>query len=219
MLPSILSILSVLAAASAPLPHAGSVPADNVPANNQAQNKPAVEISQQLAQSNTALLKQGQDCRAMANGKQRLACFDSIFDVAPNKAKKQAMSLEKTAPKSEVLAAKSTVPSSQHKQKETEGGGSARSQREDSFGSLHLQNQDTSEDELDRVTFVLEKVVKTARKRQMFYFTNGQVWENKTSQELRISTGDSVSIRDGALSAFYLSKLDGRRSVRVKRVR
>ena len=122
MLTSILSILSVLAAASTPLPHAGNVPAGNVSANNQAQNKPALEISQQLAQSQAALLKQGKDCRAMANDKQRLACFDSVFDVTPKKAKKakkRSRPLEQTSPTSESLSAKSTFPSSQAKLKET----------------------------------------------------------------------------------------------------
>ena len=57
------------------------------------------------------------------------------------------------------------------------------------------------------------------RKQQRFFFTNGQIWENKTSKELRVDKGDQVLVKDGALSAFYLSKVDGTRSVRVKRVK
>jgi len=56
-------------------------------------------------------------------------------------------------------------------------------------------------------------------KQQRFFFTNGQIWENKTSKESRVDKGDQALVRDGALSAFYLSKVDGTRGVRVKRVK
>mgnify|MGYP003653764479 CR=1 FL=1 len=56
-------------------------------------------------------------------------------------------------------------------------------------------------------------------KQQRLFFTNGQIWENKNSKELRVDRGDQVHVKDGALSAFYLSKVDGTRSVRVKRVK
>jgi hypothetical protein len=72
---------------------------------------------------------------------------------------------------------------------------------------------------LEVVTFTVDKVELTIRKQQRFFFTNGQIWENKTSKELRVDKGDQVLVKDGALSAFYLSKVDGTRSVRVKRVK
>ena len=150
----------------------------------------------------------------MANDKQRLDCFDGVFTTNLRLSQEQAKPAEEKAmvpmvkpllPPTQAIAPKSAVE-----------------QRQDAvekFGAEHLDIAKEKAPKLEVVTFTIDKVELTIRKQQRFFFTNGQIWENKTSKELRVAAGDQVVVKDGALSAFYLSKVDGSRNVRVKRVK
>lgn len=85
------------------------------------------------------------------------------------------------------------------------------------FGARYLK--DKNEDKVEEIRLVIEKVELNARKRQVFYFTNGQVWENKKSTKIRIKPGDFAIISEGAFSAYYLSKENITGKVRVKRIK
>ncbi|MDT0582377.1 hypothetical protein [Brumicola blandensis] len=87
----------------------------------------------------------------------------------------------------------------------------------DEFGARHLKEQ--NEDKVDEIRLIVEKVELNARKRQIFYFTNGQVWENKKSTKLRIKAGDTAVVTEGSFSAYYLAKENFRGRVRVKRIK
>ena len=145
-----------------------------------------------------------QDCVAISDSNQRLACFDSFF-------------VEKLSVEKEVVA--SAVPSVSEAtvSAPVEQVKSIPSEEEviSKFGSLTPEKKVS--DELESIALTVSKVVLTQRKRQVFYFTNGQVWENRTNKALRIKEGDTGIIKRGALSAFYLSKEGVRGRVRVKR--
>ena len=140
-----------------------------------------------------------QDCVAISDNNQRLACFDSFF-------------VEKPSVETQVAA--SAVPSVSVPVEQVN---SIPSEEEviSKFGSLTPEKK--ASDELESIALTVSKVVLTQRKRQIFYFTNGQVWENRTNKALRIKEGDTGIIKRGALSAFYLSKEGVRGRVRVKR--
>ena len=140
-----------------------------------------------------------QDCVAISDSNQRLACFDSFF-------------VEKPSVETQVAA--SAVPSVSVPVEQVN---SIPSEEEviSKFGSLTPEKKVS--DELESIALTVSKVVLTQRKRQVFYFTNGQVWENRTNKALRIKQGDIGIIKRGALSAFYLSKEGVRGRVRVKR--
>lgn len=187
-------------------------------------------------EANQKLVLKAQECRIIMNDQKRLECFDKLFATALNDVQKVPMPFVKNpgseqavvnplpavkAPAVQAPAVKAPavvipvppadVPGADKASKELD----AVSQ----FGGEHLEKDKKDDGKLAVVTFTIERVGLTIRKQQRFYFTNGQIWENKTSKELRVKTGDSVVIKDGALSAFYLSKVDGNRSVRVKRVK
>ena len=87
----------------------------------------------------------------------------------------------------------------------------------DAFGARHLDEK--NEEKVEEIRLTVEKVELNARKRQVFYFTNGQVWENKKSAKLRIKPGDIAVVSEGAFSAYYLAKENIRGRVRVKRIK
>jgi hypothetical protein len=190
-------------------------------------------------QLNQALVNQAQDCRLIVNDKQRLSCFDNLFKLKPLDPLKQIMPFEKNpetadstalstkptklpASKTQASDLPKTIPTETALPKviidKNEADNKVGTSIEE-FGAEHLKIDKAKEQKLEVVSFTIEKVGKTLRNNQRFYFTNGQIWENKGSKDLRVKVGDEVQIKDGALSAFYLSKIDGNRSVRVKRVK
>lgn len=170
--------------------------------------------AEQSIQRNQNLVNQAQDCSAVLVDKQRLNCFDEVFKLNAPKAQQNQPPSEKNAamPMNVVTSPALQAPESNNvvvrKQDAVE-----------KFGGEHLEAAKEASPKLEVVTFTVDKVELTIRKQQRFFFTNGQIWENKTSKELRVDKGDQVLVKDGALSAFYLSKVDGTRSVRVKRVK
>jgi hypothetical protein len=187
----------------------------------------ATSLHPELTHQN--VVKQAKQCTEIANDKQRLSCFDAVFKPVAKEPQKRPMPFEKNpmppeAPTSPPVDLQTDGPkATESKTTETKPEAvEAKSAPKDAvqkFGAEHLKTESEKETELEVVTFTIEKVGLTLRKQQRFYFTNGQIWENKTSKQLRVEAGDEVQIKDGALSAFYLSKVDGNRSVRVKRVK
>ena len=163
--------------------------------------------AEQSIQRHQNLVEQAQDCSAMTSDKQRLNCFDGVFKRNLSEAQKQAKPAKENSP---VPITK--PPSLQLQAIESRSA-------VEKFGGEHLEVAKETVPKLEVVTFTVDKVELTIRKQQRFFFTNGQIWENKTSKELRVGKGDQVLVKDGALSAFYLSKVGGAHSVRVKRVK
>lgn len=171
-------------------------------------------VAEQSILEHQALIDQAQDCSAIMSDKQRLNCFDAVFKVNLHEVQKQAQPSET---KSTTPIATSTSPSSP--MLESSSIAERKQDAIEKFGGEHLEVANEKAPKLEVVNFIIEKIELTARKQQRFFFTNGQIWENKSSNKLRVKEGDQVTVKDGAWSAFYLSKVDGKRSVRVKRVK
>jgi hypothetical protein len=167
--------------------------------------------TQNLNQTKQDLVEQAKHCSIIANDKQRLSCFDAVFQLEVKEPQKRPMPFEKNPAPSDSVAPVVVLKPVEPKTPPQDA--------VQKFGADHLAAERAKETKLEIVTFTIEKVGLTLRKQQRFFFTNGQIWENKGSKELRVKEGDQVQIKDGALSAFYLSKVDGSRSVRVKRVK
>ena len=170
--------------------------------------------AEQSIQHNQSLVNQAQDCSAMIVDKQRLNCFDELFKLNVTAAQQSQPPSEKNAT---MPVAVDTSPALQAP--ESSNAVVNKQDAVEKFGGEHLKVAKDAAPKLEVVTFTVDKVELTIRKQQRFFFTNGQIWENKTNKELREDKGDRVLVKDGALSAFYLSKVDGTRSVRVKRVK
>lgn len=170
--------------------------------------------AEQAIQRNQSLVNQAQDCSAMVVDKQRLNCFDEVFKRNVRETQQSQLPPEKNATMPIAVVTSPVVQAP-----ESSNAVVRQQDAVEKFGGEHLEVAKDTAPKLEVVTFTVEKVELTIRKQQRFFFTNGQIWENKTSKELRVDKGDRVLVKDGALSAFYLSKVDGTRSVRVKRVK
>ncbi|MFT5278190.1 MAG: hypothetical protein ACI97K_000543 [Glaciecola sp.] len=182
-----------------------------------------------------ALLSKAQDCGAVVNDEQRLVCFDSIFSADLKTAQKSIAPLESVPAPTKILKPKgladktpaavaSSVAASRKntvlpKSIEEAQSNKSKALLVDKFGGEQFTSDKVQSSKLEQITLVIDKVTKTLRKKQVFHFTNGQIWENKTTKQLRVRAGDQVRVKDGALSAFYLSKVGGNGKVRVKRVK
>lgn len=170
--------------------------------------------AEQSIQRNQSLVNQAQDCSAMVEDKQRLNCFDELFKLSREEAQQSKLAVEKNATMSKAVTNSPTLQAP-----ESSNAVVRPQDAVEKFGGEHLEVAKEAAPKLEVVIFTVEKIELTIRKQQRFFFTNGQIWENKTSKELRVDKGDQVLVKDGALSAYYLSKVDGTRSVRVKRVK
>lgn len=185
-------------------------------------------------QLNAISTKSAQDCVVIVDAVQRLACYDDVFKPGLSNAQQATVPVDKVlspaaaSPKAlpseaATLMAPVTAPviaqSTSTKIRKSNQAELAAVDAVDSFGAEHLKSKEDTESKLDVVTFTIDRIVLTARKQQRFVFTTGQVWENKSGNTLRVKPGDAVEIKDGALTAFYLSKVGSKRNARVKRLK
>mgnify|MGYP000008779414 CR=1 FL=1 len=91
--------------------------------------------------------------------------------------------------------------------------------KEESFGGKHLKKKESSE-VLKELEAKVKTLTKTLRGALKLTLENGQVWQQvDTNVAPKISAGDSIVVRRGALSSFYLKKADSNRTIRVKRIK
>jgi len=89
---------------------------------------------------------------------------------------------------------------------------------EASFGAEQLVNKDPAL----AVTAITAKVVdinESLRGLRTFIMDNGQHWSEPESNRLRIKKGEEVVLKKGALGAYFLSKQESNRTMRVKRIK
>ncbi len=89
-----------------------------------------------------------------------------------------------------------------------------------SFSKVHLKK--TKEElakEIDQITLVVSKVKKNAYGKLLITFTNGQEWQQRDSNRMRLSTGATVTLHKGAFSSVFLQKENGNKRIKVKRLK
>lgn len=87
------------------------------------------------------------------------------------------------------------------------------------FGSAHLKQKALNIDEEKAIILTVESVKKGTNKKFYFTFENGHIWKQTNNEYFKIKSGEQVELKEGALGAIYLKKLDKNRSIRVKRVK
>ncbi len=158
-------------------------------------------------------------CTKITNNNERLACFDNIAKtVSPTAVVPATKNVLSSTPKPAMQAANSPAQSTPAviPQENTAVNRIQTTQaKADMFGQEHIQ---TSKG-LPELTLTIKSLKKNPYGKLKFTFENGQIWQQKDSATLKLKAGDTVIIKRGALSSFYLKKLDANRTVKVKRVK
>jgi crotonobetainyl-CoA:carnitine CoA-transferase CaiB-like acyl-CoA transferase len=152
------------------------------------------------ALAQTAPLDRIYACAAIADGANRLVCFD---DAVAGLRQAEATGDGSVVDRAEVERARKDAFGLAASTSSAEAGSARR----------------PATPEPDRVSLPVKSVVKTADGRHLFTMENGQVW--RQTDNVRVSNiGDGpwqAEIRKAALGSFML-KLDGGTAVRVKRM-
>jgi len=158
-----------------------------------------------LPASAAGVLSELAACAQTKDSLARLVCYDKLAEQSlGNKAivatKKQSVTKAAATPAMVKAPVAKRAPS-----------------EEESFGGEHLKSAD---DQVMEIAVTVTSVKKTLRDLLKLTFDNGQIWQQTDSGAApRISTGDKVVIKRGALGSFYLKKADSNRTVRVKRIK
>lgn len=92
--------------------------------------------------------------------------------------------------------------------------------RKEQFGIEHVQNQQKSKEKATEekdVTYIVDSLEKSIRKRWLITFENGQVWKQSDTEYLDLSVGDTVHLSKGLFGAIYLKKDGSNRRIKVRR--
>lgn len=160
-------------------------------------------------------------CAAIEADAARLACYDSIYRDVPPAAGTPATDVvsRKADPGTGATSAAAIAAAG------SPGTGSARPARDPvaEFGLTEQQKaekQSTARPRPQEVQALVREVKKIGVDRWAFYLDNGQVWtqaESTTRQPFK--TGDSIRIREAAMSSYLATGPNSGGSVRVRRAR
>jgi hypothetical protein len=91
--------------------------------------------------------------------------------------------------------------------------------KKDNFGQEHLVKEDNNEDSFEQAIFTIVSVKKDARDNLRLVFQNGQTWKQTGGTPLNLKNKERVKISKGMLGAFYLSKVDRNKTIKVRRIK
>lgn len=129
-------------------------------------------------------------CGDVALPNERLACFDDL--LAKTSVVKKPTPIVQTQPK--------------------------KSKDVDDFAKEHLKK--TSADEgLDSITSTIRKLKKLIRGQWVISLENGQQWQQKGGNKIKLKVGDTIRMEKGAMGVVYLYKEGSNRNIRVKRLK
>jgi len=182
----------------------------------------------------------GPDCSSIKDRNDRLACFDRLFPVIPEKAKQQAPSIEgpqttQTAapvtPERQPAAPAKTLISSGHPVPvtaqspsaptltETPAVAKADKEKKTSFTKNLLRKTKRMFDrESIEITATIKEVIDKDRKKMVFLLDNDQIWLQTSPRNLPIRQNDKVTIKSGFIGGYILRNEKGT-STRVERIR
>ncbi len=153
------------------------------------------------------------NCAKTSDSLQRLVCYDNVVhtmtekvDVIESATLQESKELPKVAalpatpaPSSEILAERKPMDP------------------EESFGA---ERQYIKKEQVDEVRFTVKSVTKTTRGKLKVSFENGQIWQQKdTDNFAKYVAGDIAIIKRGVFDSFYMKKPDANRTIRVKRIK
>lgn len=182
-------------------------------------------------------------CRSITNAEARLSCFDentALLDTAQKsgevvvvtkedvaRAERESFGLRASdiAPIDRLVKGGVTIQEkAEPALPSKEEAKIQKTKREASAGKV--TELETAEDqELREVSIPIERVDTFGYQRKRFYLTNGQVWEQTTSQSLRVpkqregQPQNFIELQKAAVGGFFLRVNGTGRAVRARRVR
>jgi hypothetical protein len=145
-----------------------------------------------------------QDCRAIADDKERLACYDAAAAASPAPANAAPAN---AAPVSAAVASAATASNA------TEAPGKKSSGEED-FGKQRTDAEKAAPQDLRSAVASVET---DANGKLILALDNGQTWAQIDSPSLKLKAGDEVVIRRGSLGSYLLARAVGGPEIRVRR--
>lgn len=136
-----------------------------------------------------------QQCRALSNELQRLACYDKIALGSEDRA--PAPSLNTAAVIEQPLLAAAPQPAAD-------------------FGLEQKKVQQQTE-AVDQLSLELKSVKTNSLGLLVFTFTNGQVWRQTSKDFFTVKEGSAYQVDRGMFGAFYMNKVGTNRKIRVVR--
>jgi hypothetical protein len=151
-----------------------------------------------FAKMNSELVIALSDCSKISKDNQRLVCFDQL---AKNN----------VAHSSSVKVVKEPVLQIEEIE-------AKEAKKIDDFSKQHLKKAPKNEGP-DNITATISKLKKLIRGQWVIYFDNGQKWQQKGANEIKLKVGDVVRLKKGSLGAVFLSKEGSHRRIKVKRLK
>lgn len=149
-------------------------------------------------------------CSEQQNSLQRLVCYDRVVkDINQYSGLEEAIQRGYPVPSSKaenrspVPAPRAPVAQADSPQSGTE------------FG---LEHKKSVNEDMDSLSAGITKVEKTLRGKYIITLENGTVWQQTDDDLLKLEEGQTVTIERGMLGAFYLTRSDVNRQMKVKRV-
>ncbi|MDC8832166.1 hypothetical protein [Alteromonas gilva] len=174
-------------------------------------------------------------CKRIANDSQRLNCFDALVISGEQSVKKQAaveapplvrQRSEKSAA-ADVAASRTPVSAPTPQNNSNRRAAPPAQSREAVTQNTPAQSDKVSEfglapkkpvDQIERIASVIASIEDGPRDTRYVHLQDGSVWKQTDSTRMRLKEGQEVYVERGALGAFYLSRENVNRRIKVKRI-
>lgn len=153
------------------------------------------------------------NCSKEKNSLQRLVCYDKLV-----KDLNQYQGLDKSVTRDRVNAQAGTAKKTQ--QSDVVAKPAPRRQPEPEAGTdFGMEHKQDVSDKADSMTATITELRETVTGKLVIGLSNGTVWQQTGSKNLKIENKQSVTIERGWLGAFYLSKEGVNTRLKVKRIK
>ncbi|WP_414829573.1 hypothetical protein [Alteromonas sp. H39] len=154
-------------------------------------------------------------CKSVDNSLQRLVCYDRVV-----KDMGQYSGLEEAIKRGYPVPPANSRPQAGNNPRpalpEVAQQNAAPEQSGTRFGLEHTEANDSGG---DMMYASIVKIDRSLRDKYVVTLDNGTVWRQTDSDTLKLEEGQSISIERGLLGAFYLSRSDVNRQMKVKRIK
>jgi hypothetical protein len=140
-------------------------------------------------------------CAVEQSASKRLACFDAINQNLTPQPQSQPPATQVVTSSEDTPTPKKSIDITKAAQE---------------FGLEHkLKNKELA----DNIVANVLSIKKDPYKKYIITLDNNHVWKQSDSTRLKISVGDTVIVKRGALSSFFMAKEGKNKRLRVKRLK
>ena len=154
-------------------------------------------------------------CKSVDNSLQRLVCYDRVVkDMGQYSGLQEAIKRGYPVPpaNSRPQAGNNPRPALPEVARQN----AKPAEPETRFGLEHTESNDSGD---DTMYASIVEIDKSLRDKYVITLDNGTVWRQTDSDTLKLKAGQTISIERGLLGAFYLSRSDVNRQMKVKRIK